>query len=165
MKKMYLIKVILVALVLITSSCKKAEEKVSTEIKPTFDLAEAQTAIEIAGQTFVMAMNKGDSITLANCYTTDAKMMAPNEKSVIGRPAIQKVFSGWMKAGMPTYTMKTIEIWGNEEMMAAEEEWAFSDKDGKILDSGKSIELFKMEDGKWRMYRDCYNSDMPCPSK
>ena len=165
MKKMYVIKVILVALIFVTISCKKAEEKAPAEVKPTFDLAEAKTAIEVAGQTFVMAMNKGDSITLANCYTKDAKMMAPNEKAVIGRTAIQKVFSGWIKSGMPTFTMKTIEIWGNEEMMAAEEEWAFSDKDGKILDSGKSIELFKMEDGKWRMFRDCYNSDLPCPSK
>lgn len=162
---MYAIKVVLVTFILVTVSCKKAEETVSAEVKPTFDLASAKTAIETAGQTFVMAMNKGDSITLANCYTTDAKMMGPNEKSVVGRPAIQKVFSSWIKAGMPIFTMKTIEIWGNEEMMAAEEEWTFSDKDGKILDSGKSIEIFKMEDGKWRMFRDCYNSDLPCPSK
>lgn len=161
---MYAIKIILVALILVTISCKK-ETEATTDVKTTFNLDEAKTAIETAGQTFVIAMNKGDSITLANCYTTDAKMMGPNEKAVIGRPAIQKVFSGWIKGGMPTFTMKTIEIWGNEEMMAAEEEWAFSDKDGKILDSGKSIELFKMEDGKWRMYRDCYNSDMPCPAK
>lgn len=164
MRKTNFIKVLLVALILLTISCKK-EMATSTEMKTEFNLDDAKTAIETAGQTFVMAMNKGDSITLANCYTTDAKMMGPNEKAVIGRPAIQKVFSGWIKGGMPTFTMKTIEIWGNEEMMAAEEEWAFSDKDGKILDSGKSIELFKMEDGKWRLFRDCYNSDMPCPSK
>jgi ketosteroid isomerase-like protein len=164
MKKMQAIKIILVALILVTTSCKK-ETEATTEVKPTFNLDEAKTAIETAGQTFVIAMNKGDSITLANCYTTDAKMMGPNEKAIVGRPAIQKVFSGWIKSGMPTFTMKTIEIWGNEEMMAAEEEWAFSDKDGKILDSGKSIELFKMEDGKWRMFRDCYNSDLPIRSK
>ena len=164
MKKMNLIKVVLVVLILVSFSCKKSEETV-TAVKPAFDLAIAKEAIETAGLTFVMAMNKGDSITLANCYTTDAKMMGPNAKSVIGRTAIRKIFSDWIKSGMPTFTMKTVEIWGNEEMMAAEEEWAFSDKDGKILDSGKSIELFKMEDGKWRLYRDCYNSDMPCLSK
>ena len=158
------IKAILVVLLLASISCKKSEET-STEVRPSFDLAEAKTAIETAGQTFVTALNKGDSVTVANCYTTDAKMMGPNEKAVIGRPAIQKVFSKWIKGGMPNFTMKTIQIWGNEEMMAAEEEWAFSDKDGKTLDSGKSIEIFKMEDGKWRMYRDCFNSDLPCPSK
>jgi ketosteroid isomerase-like protein len=164
MRKTHLLKVLLATLILVSFSCKK-ETEASSEMKPAFNLEEAKAAIETAGQTFVMAMNKGDSITLANCYTKDAKMMGPNEKAVIGRPAIQKVFSGWIKGGMPTFTMKTIEIWGNEEMMVAEEEWAFSDKDGKILDSGKSIELFKMEDGKWRMFRDCYNSDLPLPSK
>lgn len=164
MRKTHLLKVLLVTLILVSISCKK-ETEVTSEIKSTFDLEEAKAAIETAGQTFVIAINKGDSISLANCYTKDAKMMGPNEKAIIGRAAIQKVFSGWIKSGMPTFTMKTIEIWGNEEMMAAEEEWAFSDKDGKILDSGKSIELFKMEDGKWRMFRDCYNSDLPLPSK
>jgi ketosteroid isomerase-like protein len=164
MRKIHLVKVFLATLILLTLSCKK-ETVATTEVKSAFNLDEAKEAIETAGQTFVIAMNKGDSITLAKCYTTDAKMMGPNEKAVIGRPAIQKVFSDWIKGGMPTFTMKTIEIWGNEEMMAAEEEWTFSDKDGKILDSGKSIELFKMEDGKWRMFRDCYNSDLPIAKK
>lgn len=164
MRKTHLLKVFLVTLFLASISCKK-ETEATTEAKPAFNLDEAKAAIETAGQTFVMAMNKGDSITLANCYTKDAIMMGSNEKAVIGRPAIQKTFSGWIKGGMPTFTMKTVAIWGNEEMMAAEEEWAFSDKDGKILDSGKSIELFKMEDGKWRLFRDCYNSDLPLPSK
>jgi len=164
MRKIHLVKVFLATLILLTLSCKK-ETEATTEVKSAFNLDEAKEAIETAGQTFVIAMNKGDSITLAKCYTTDAKMMGPNEKAVIGRPAIQKVFSGWIKGGMPTFTMKTIEIWGSEEMMAAEEEWTFSDKDGKILDSGKSIELFKMEDGKWRLYRDCYNSDLPIAKK
>lgn len=164
MKKTNLIKVLLVALIFVTISCKK-ETVTTTEVKTTFNLDEAKAAIEAAGQTFVIAVNKGDSIAVANCYTTDAKMMGPNEKAIVGRPAIKKVFGNWIKSGMPTLTMKTVEIWGNEELMAAEEEWAFSDKDGKILDSGKSIELFKMENGKWKMFRDCYNSDMPIPSK
>lgn len=164
MKKMHLLKMIVVALIMVMLSCKK-EAEAAPEVKSTFNLDEAKAAIETAGQTFVIAMNKGDSITLGKCYTTDAKMMGPNDKAVIGRPAIQKAFSTWIKGGMPTFTMKTIEIWGNEEIMAAEEEWTFSDKEGKILDSGKSIELFKMEDGKWRLYRDCYNSNLPCPSK
>ena len=164
MKKTNLIKVLLVALIFVTISCKK-ETVTTTEVKTTFNLDEAKAAIEAAGQTFVIAVNKGDSIAVANCYTTDAKMMGPNEKAIVGRPAIKKVFGNWIKSGMPTFTMKTVEIWGTEELMAAEEEWAFSDKDGKILDSGKSIELFKMENGKWKMFRDCYNSDMPIPSK
>ena len=164
MKKMYVITIFIVTLILVTISCKKAQ-LTSDNDKPAFDLVEAKTAIETAGQTFIIALNKGDSIALANCYTTDAKMMGPNEKTYIGRPAIRKAFSSWIKSGMPTFTMNTIDIWGNEDIMAAEEQWTFSDKDGKIIDTGKSIEIFKMENGKWLLYRDCYNSDIPCSVK
>ena len=39
--------------------------------------------------------------------------------------------------------------------------WTMYDKDGKVLDEGKSLEVYKMEDGKWKLLRDCYNSDIP----
>lgn len=35
------------------------------------------------------------------------------------------------------------------------------DKDGKQLDKGKYIVLWKKEEGKWKLFRDCYNSDLP----
>jgi ketosteroid isomerase-like protein len=165
MKKINSIKILLATLILLTISCKKIEIPLGATTKPAFDVEAAKNDIVTASETYVIALNKGDSIGVANCYTTDAKMMGPNEKSIIGRPAIQKNFSNWIKSGMPTFTMKTIEVWGNEDFMVAEEEWAFSNKEGKILDSGKSIELFKMQDEKWRLYRDCYNSDLPIPSK
>jgi len=47
--------------------------------------------------------------------------------------------------------------------MTAEKEYTFTDKDGKVVDKGKSLEVFKMEDGVWKLHRDCYNSDLPCP--
>lgn len=163
MKKIYLIKTILAAIIILTISCKKTENPPLAEPEVPFDLVVAKTQIETAGEAYVIALNKGDSIGLANCYTSDAKFMQPNAKTVEGRANIQKLFSQWMKGGMPKFSMKTVGIWGNQENMFAEEEWTFSDKNGKILDSGKALEIFKMEDGKWKLYRDCYNSDMPCP--
>ena len=64
---------------------------------------------------------------------------------------------------MPAFLMKIIEIQGNENAITTEEEWIFTDKTGKVVDSGKSLELFIKEEGKWKMHRDCYNSDLPCP--
>ncbi len=39
--------------------------------------------------------------------------------------------------------------------------FTFSDKDEKELEKGKYIVLWKKEEGKWKLFRDCYNSDMP----
>lgn len=156
MKKHPLIRISLVLIVLAAWSCKNP-----TEAK--FDLAAAKAGIEARDKIFTDALNKGDSVGLANCYTKDAKFMQPNAKEVVSRENIQKLFGQMMKAGLPKFSMKTIEIWGNEEVLTAEEEWTFSDKDGKVLDSGKALEVFKMEDGSWKLHRDCYNSDLPCP--
>jgi hypothetical protein len=64
---------------------------------------------------------------------------------------------------MTNITIKPIEVWGNEEMMTVEQEWKFTDKKGKIIDRGKSLELWKIEDGEWKIFRDCFNSDLPMP--
>lgn len=163
MKKTFLLSAIMVGLILVTASCKKP--KVTSGFDDAsnqeVDLTEVKNEIVAAGENFVFALNKGDSIGVANCYTQDAKLMQPNGKAVEGRENIQKLIGQWVKSGIPRFSMKTIEVWGDGEFMVAEEEWTFSDAEGKILDNGKSLELFKKEDGKWKMYRDCYNSNLP----
>ena len=39
--------------------------------------------------------------------------------------------------------------------------YSMTDKSGKEIDKGKYIVLWKMEDGKWKLHRDIFNSDMP----
>lgn len=145
-------------------SCKKAEEAPAETAKPAFDLAAEKTAVEAAYREFEKAFNTKDSVALANCYTTDAKFMPQNSKAVEGRPAIQKEFSQWFKGDTPQIAIKLVELWGNETNLTAENSWTMSDKDGKVIDEGKSLEIYKKEDGKWKLLRDCFNSDMP-PAK
>jgi uncharacterized protein (TIGR02246 family) len=155
MKKRFFFAMILVTGSILMVSCNKEAAK------PAFDLTEAKAAIEARSKVYVDALNNKDSVGLANCYTSDGKFMAPNEKSVVGRANIQKLMGQWMKSGMPNFSIETVEVWGNDEVLAAEENWSFKDKDGKIVDQGKAIEVYKKEDGVWKLHRDCFNSDMP----
>lgn len=86
--------------------------------------------------------------------------MQPNNKTVEGRANIQKLFGMWMKGPMMQIMIKTVEVWGDENMLAAENSWSFLDPSGKTVDTGKSLEIYKKEDGVWKLHRDCYNSDM-----
>ncbi len=163
MKKNQCITIILMAAFLVISSCKNPEANAADNTVEKFDLAAAKTSIEARSKVYVDAVNKKDSVGLANCYTKDGKFMMPNDKTVSGRENIQKLFGQWFKSDMPQFSIKTIEVWGDENVLAAEEEWAFTDKNGKVVDNGKAIEVYKMEDGVWKLHRDCYNSDTPCP--
>jgi ketosteroid isomerase-like protein len=53
------------------------------------------------------------------------------------------------------------EVSGNEEMVNEVGSYSMTDKKGKEIDKGKYIVLWKMEDGKWKIHRDVFNSDMP----
>ena len=93
MKKIQFLKIACVSLILISMSCKKAEEAPVEASKPAFDLATAKTEIEARHRAFEKAFNEKDSVALADCYAIDAKFMNPNDKSVEGRPVIVQASS------------------------------------------------------------------------
>ena len=126
-----------------------------------FDLDNAKIEIDEANKNFVNLFNKGDSIGLANMFTFDGKSMEPNEPAFIGRSQIQTHYSIVMKAGANKLGLRTTGLWGDENMLAEEGEFTFMDKDEKLLDKGKYIVLWRKEDDKWKLFRDCYNSDLP----
>jgi uncharacterized protein (TIGR02246 family) len=144
--------------VVATTSCKKEEEQ--AEVK-SFDMAAAQKSVDSCNTAFVEAFNKGDASGVANCYTADAKFMPPNAAAIDGMPAIQTEVEGYFKSGATTIEIKSTGLWGNEALLVEENTWSLSGKDGAHLDHGKSLVAYKKEGGRWKMFRDCYNSDMP----
>jgi len=133
----------------------------SPQKETAFDLDNAKKEIDEANRDFVNLFNRGDSISLANMFTVDGKSMEPNEPAFIGRNQIQTHYSLVMKAGANKLGLLTTGLWGDENMLAEEGEFTFMDKDDKLLDKGKYIVLWKKEDGMWKLFRDCYNSDIP----
>lgn len=163
MKKIKFLNIALSLLILTAVSCKKAEDNPAPAepAKDSFDPIAAKSAIESSYREFEKAFNSKDSVALANCYTADTKFMAPNEKAIEGRPALQKTFHMWFSGDMPTIKLNCVEVWGSSDNIVSENSWVMTGKDGKVVDQGKSLEVYKMEDGKWKMARDCFNSDMP----
>lgn len=135
-----------------------------SEKETMFDLVNAKKEIEAANKEFIELFAKGDSVAVANFFTADAKSMGPNEPSHEGINKIQAVYQGYIDAGANKLALTTTGVWGTDKMLAEEGLFTFSDKDGKELDRGKYIVLWKKVDGKWKLFRDCYNSDLPVPT-
>lgn len=149
--------------IVIAISCNKTKVTSGFDTAPKEDTAllEAKNAVIGLNEVFAIAFNKGDAAAMANCYATDAKFMLPNEKSIEGNENIKTHFVQMLAAGVPTFSLKTLGTWGDAENMSSEVEWMMVDKDGKIVDNGKSIQLLKKENGKWKIYRAIHNSDNP----
>jgi ketosteroid isomerase-like protein len=109
-------------------------------------------------------LKKGDSTGFASFYCTDAKIMAPDGPAVVGRDAIKSTIGYFYNIGLTGMELKTLDVWGSEAIVAEEGTVVFTMKDGKEYDHGKYIVLWKMEDGKWKLFRDIFNTDIPKPA-
>ncbi|HET9745071.1 MAG TPA: DUF4440 domain-containing protein [Chitinophagaceae bacterium] len=148
-------------------SCSNTSEESSTnmassnETKLSFDLAAARKALDSTNAEFGKLVVKGDSAGIAAMYTTDGKLMGPNMPPASGRNAIQSAFGGLFAAmGAIDLALTTVDVWGTSDMVIEEGTYTMNQK-GKEIDRGKYIVLWKMEDGKWKLFRDIFNSDLP----
>lgn len=125
-----------------------------------FSLGSVKEAIYEANNNFVAAMARGDAKGVAACYTMDAEFMAPGAPSVQGRANIETALAGYIKQGFTEYTVIATIVYGNIDVVGVQEAYSLSQPGGLNKDVGKSIQLWKQEDGAWKIFRDCFNSDL-----
>jgi uncharacterized protein (TIGR02246 family) len=124
-----------------------------------YDMATARTEIEAANSEFSNLLAAGDSVGLANLYTEDAKFMMNGAPAVVGRQNIQSVLSTIMQSGITRVDLRTVEVWGDEDMVVEEGELTlFAGEES--ADEGKYMVLWKKVDGNWKLFRDIFNSDL-----
>ena len=126
-----------------------------------FDKTAARKNIEATDSMFVDLMNKGDATRLAECYTVDALLMMPNKPAIEGRTNIQSAMMDFIKSDATKMSIRINNVWGDEEALISEGTISFSTKEGQVVDRIKYICVYKKEDGMWKMFRDCFNSDLP----
>ena len=106
---------------------------------------------------------KGDSIGLANAYTTDAKFMSAGAPAVVGRANIQKAMADIVKFGITRVDLRLKKVFGTEDLIAEEGELTLFINNDAVAEE-KYIVLWKKEDSKWKLFRDIFNSNLPDPS-
>ena len=144
----------------ITSCNNKAEEGTEPVSESTFNLETAKTEIVAANKEFMALFAATDSVGLANLYSQDAKFMMNGAPAISGRKNIQSVLAGLMNSGISRIDVITIDVWGTENLITEEGELKLFVGDNEV-DQGKYIILWKKEDGKWHLFRDIFNSNLP----
>lgn len=132
-----------------------------TEIKNETDINPTTLAIWEVFQQFTMAIANGDAHAVANCYCEDAQFMIPNRVIVVGRNNIEKAFIGYISQGLTQYQCTSLKVYGSTGIVGTENTYTLSKPGGKNQEVGKAVHLWKTENGYWKIYRDCFNSDLP----
>ncbi len=147
--------------IIVSISCGENDKRIIEQSAATFDIKQAEASILQSNQNFMKSFKAGDSLGVANCFTTDAKTMAAHMSSTKSRSDIIHNISESMKNGFKDINLSTIKIWGDSNIVAEEGTYNISDSLGKRIDKGKYIVLWKTEAGNWKMFRDIWNSDLP----
>jgi uncharacterized protein (TIGR02246 family) len=131
-------------------------------------LVAAQTdvrkAIEAQNRRFVAAVEKGDVSALGALYSDDAQALPPNGDVVKGRAAIQDMWKGVLASGVGGASLETADVESGGDLAYETGRFQMTSKDGKVLDRGKYVVVWKRIAGDWRIHRDIWNTSMP-PAK
>jgi uncharacterized protein (TIGR02246 family) len=121
-------------------------------------------AIEAANGQFSAAAAKGDGAAVAALYSPDGQVMPPGSDPIRGAEAIQKFWQGALDSGVAAIGLKTVEVFGHGPTATEVGKYELRDKAGKVLDHGKYIVVWQHMDGKWKLLRDMFSTNIP-PAK
>lgn len=110
-------------------------------------------------QAWAAAYNAKDAAAVAALYADDAKLMAPGHATASGRAAIQALFAEQLKQG-GTNTVTTGETLDGGKIAVATGGWVATGADGKHLDHGSYVTVYKKVGSTWMIYLDTWNSSM-----
>ena len=65
-----------------------------------------------------------------------------------------------MNSGITSVDLKTVEVWGTEDLITEEGELSLFVEEAEVY-QGKYMVLWKKDDGKWKLFRDIFNSNLP----
>jgi ketosteroid isomerase-like protein len=115
--------------------------------------------IENANKKFVDAFAKNDSQSIANLYAENAKAFPPNGAIVEGRKNIQDFWKGARDSGISKFELTTTEFEKSGNTAYEVGNYTLFGSDGKAIDDGKYIVIWKKIGKNWFLYRDIWNSN------
>ena len=129
-----------------------------------FDLTEIKKTIEEKNNQFTKAHITRDTAFLNNIFTKDAKVFAPNSEVVIGRSAIAAVNWQWVNFGIKEFREDIISLYGNEDYLISEGSYYLIYGKENTLDKGKYLNVWKKEDGEWKIFSNIWNTNLQTTS-
>jgi ketosteroid isomerase-like protein len=115
--------------------------------------------IQAANKNLAALFKAGDMKSVANCYSKNAKLMAPNSKSIKSKKAIQEFWDKTATLGVGSLSLRTGQV---EKLGTTAIETgiaALKDNNGNTLDQVDYVVVWKLENKVWKLHWDIFNSN------
>jgi uncharacterized protein (TIGR02246 family) len=128
---------------------------------PSAQSGDVRAAIEAANAKFGAAWGKKDAAAITALYTANATLLPPNAARATGPQAILEFWKAGLAGAPPVGKLTTVEVEAHGDTAHEVGTYELSTADGKVIDKGKYVVVWKREGGQWKLHRDIWNSDMP----
>ena len=130
-----------------------------------FQSGDAEAVIHRASADFTRAVNAGNVDAIVSAYGDSAVLMPPNAPAFRGKDSIRKFWSGFLAIGKFDGSLVTDDVIqsGDLAVETGHYELTITPKGSTttVKDSGKYLVAWQKVDGKWRIERDIFNSNLP----
>lgn len=130
----------------------------STLAITSFNLDVIKKHIEETNKIFSTALVNGDSASIAHLFHSQTVIYPANMPSMNSGSEMGSVSILIPAMGIKSMEIKSADIFGNADMVIETGTYVLSDGK-KQVDSGRYLVVWKEEDGRWKIYRDIWNSD------
>ena len=127
----------------------------------SFNLDSVKTYISEMNKSYGQRFKTNDTAFYKERYCKDAAVYCPNLPAVVGIDSIISFFYGGGNNKETIIELPPNNISGNADLVVEDGPYNFPDGKGGSVDKGKFIALWKQEDGKWKLYREIWNTDLP----
>lgn len=140
------------ALISIVSSCTQQ-----------VDQEQIKASIQAVNKTFMENIASKNADAVANLYSEDGQLMAPNMPTFNGREGVKAYMEHGIASGISAIKLTTLEVKGSNEFAIEHGTYEVYVMDSIKVDAGKYIVEWKKTGDQWQLHRDIMNSDMPAP--
>ena len=151
----------ILAATLAIAACGKAQTPPAPAAVPAFDLAAARTVIESNNQRFTQAHVTGDQALIDAMFTTDARSLPPGADPVVGRDAISKLTADYLAYGVYEFSEETTDFYGSADLLIDQGNYRMVYGKDRVVETGKYLNVWKQEDGVWKIQTNIWNSSAP----
>ncbi len=121
---------------------------------------DVRSAIEAANKKWEAAASRGDGAEVATLYTTDAELLPSQSDFVRGTQAIAQFWQAVFDSGVKGVSLTTLEVEGCGNTAHEVGKLEIRGADGKVLDRGKYIVVWKKEGDAWKLHRDIWTTSV-----